>query len=178
MATATARSPRNDLASIKLRVSQKRGAHQPQTLTHLLPTTERTDKTSQALWCLEGSHIISIRKHSGAWKAVRHRTDYSSFNTDWNGLNGLDGWDLFPFPRLTPLQPDGDVHPCKRACLPEPPHLSGLPLADGKKSSHGYFLLMRHEPSVQQTYRMMFYRTGNPSDCFSIVLRGHVCHSC
>ena len=139
MATATARSPRNDLASIKLRVSQKRGAHQPQTLTHLLPTTERTDKTSQALWCLEGSHIISIRKHSGAWKAVRHRTDYSSFNTDWNGLNGLDGWDLFPFPRLTPLQPGGDVHPCKRACLPEPPHLSGLPLSDGKKSSHGCF---------------------------------------
>ena len=34
---------------------------------------------------------------------------------------------MFPFPRLTPLQPGSDVHPCKRACLPEPPHLSGLP---------------------------------------------------
>ena len=48
------------------------------------------------------------------------------------------------------MQPGSDVHPCKRACLPEPLHLSGLPLADGKESSHGYFLLMRHEPSVQQ----------------------------
>ena len=139
MATATARSPRNDLASIKLRVSQKRGAHQPQTLTHLFPTTKRTDISP-------ASH-----KHSGAWRAVRQRTDYSSFNTDWNGLNGLNGWDLFPFPRLTPLQPDGDVHPCKQACLPEPPHPSGLPLSDGKKSSHGCFLLISHKPSIQQT---------------------------
>ena len=36
------------------------------------------------------------------------------------------------FPGLTPLQPGGDVHPCKQACLTEPPHPSGLPLADGK----------------------------------------------
>ena len=31
------------------------------------------------------------------------------------------------FPRLTPLQPGSDVHPCKHASLSEPPHLSGLP---------------------------------------------------
>ena len=127
MATATARSPRNDLASIKLRVSQKRGAQQPQTHPHLFPTTERTDISP-------ASH-----KHSGAWKAVRQRTDYSFFNTDWNGLNGLDGWDLFPFPRLTPLQPGSDVHPCKRACLPEPPHPSGLPIGRRKGNKSRMF---------------------------------------
>ena len=149
MATATARRPRNDLASIKLRVSQKRGAHQPQTLTHLFPTTKRTDISP-------ASH-----KHSGAWRAVRQRTDYSSFNTDWNGLNGLNGWDLFPFPRLTPLQPGSDVHPCKRACLPEPPHLSGLPCWQTERN--------------QVTDASQ--RTWNPFDCFLVVVRGHVWHS-
>ena len=39
------------------------------------------------------------------------------------------------FPGLTPLQPGGDVHPCKQACLTELPHPSGLPLADGKLQS-------------------------------------------
>ena len=39
------------------------------------------------------------------------------------------------FPGLTPLQPGSDVHPCKQACLTEPPHPSGLPLADGKPQS-------------------------------------------
>ena len=39
------------------------------------------------------------------------------------------------FPGLTPLQPGGDVHPCKQACLTELPHPSGLPLADGKPQS-------------------------------------------
>ena len=39
------------------------------------------------------------------------------------------------FPGLTPLQPGGDVHPCKQACLTEPPHPSGLPVADGKPQS-------------------------------------------
>ena len=39
------------------------------------------------------------------------------------------------FPGLTSLQPGGDVHPCKQACLTEPPHPSGLPLADGMPQS-------------------------------------------
>ena len=93
-------------------------------------------------------------------KAINKNKPLSSGFFFYHGLNGLNGWDLIPFPRLTPLQPDGDVHPCKQACLPGPPHLSGLPLSDGKESSHGCFPEDR-----------------NPSDCFSIVLRGQVWHS-
>ena len=36
------------------------------------------------------------------------------------------------FPWLMPLQPDAYAQSCKRASLSEPPHLSGLLLADGK----------------------------------------------
>ena len=62
----------------------------------------------------------------------------------YHGLNGLNGLNevvlwrkeeikkFVAFPGLTPLQPGSDVHPCKQACLTEPPYPSGLPLADGK----------------------------------------------
>ena len=90
-----------------------------------------TDCTPHALRCLEGTTLsnrgqrprIQIAHQASAWRAVRQRIGLFFYH----GLNGLDGWDLFPFPRLTPMQPGSDVHPCKRACLPEPPHLSGLP---------------------------------------------------
>ena len=39
------------------------------------------------------------------------------------------------FPGLMPLQPDAYGHPCTQACQTEPPHPSGLPLADGKPQS-------------------------------------------
>ena len=76
------------------------------------------------------SHIITLSGlciHRKAINKDKHLSCGFLFYHGLNGLNGLNGWDLFPFPRLTPMQPGSDVHPCKQACLPEPPHLSGLP---------------------------------------------------
>ena len=98
-------------------------------------------------------------QYARGWEGFYHGLD---------GLNGLDGWDLFPFPRLTPLQPDGDVHPYKQACLPEPFHLSGLPLSDGKKSIHGYnpMISLCLEGSTPQDGKRFIpvYRLGEDGD--------------
>ena len=78
-----------------------------------------------ALCCLEGSTP----------------KDVFFFYHGLNGLNGLNEVALWrkeeikkfvAFPRLTPFQSGSDVHPCKQACLTEPPHPSSLPLADRK----------------------------------------------
>ena len=71
-----------------------------------------------------------------AWRAVRRRIGLF-FLPRLGRIARILLWrkeikKFVAFPGLTPLQLGSDVHSCKHVCLSEPPHLSGLLLADGK----------------------------------------------